>query len=61
LRRRFGPKGVAVVSHDERNTTTTAAGSLTASGVDSKRGRSVIDQVAAAVILQSWIDTLDQG
>jgi len=60
LRRRFGPKRVAVVGHDERNTTRTAAGSLAASGVDSRKGRSVIDQVAAAVILQSWIDTLDQ-
>lgn len=57
LRKRFGPQGVVVVGHDERNTTTTAAGSLAASGVDSRRGRSVIDQVAAAVILQAWIDS----
>ena len=56
LRKRLHPLGVAVVSHDERNSTTSAAHSLMASGVDSRKGRSVVDQVAAAVILQSWID-----
>lgn len=56
LRKRFGPLGVTVVAHDERSTTATAADSLLASGVDSRRGRPVIDQVAAAVILQTWID-----
>jgi len=56
LKKRFEPKGVAVIGHDERNSTTTAGGSLAVSGVSQKRGRSVIDQLAAAVILQSWID-----
>ncbi len=57
LRRRLGPEGVTVETHDERNSTTTASHSLAAAGVDSRRGRAVVDQVAAAVILQSWLDT----
>ncbi|MGF1598228.1 MAG: Holliday junction resolvase RuvX [Acidimicrobiales bacterium] len=56
LRRRLDALGVEVVTHDERMTTVTALGSLRAQGVSSRRGRSVVDQVAAAVILQSWID-----
>ncbi len=56
LRKRLGAEGVAVVTHDERNTTTTATHSLSEAGIGSRRGRSVVDQVAAAVILQSWID-----
>ena len=56
LGRRLGPAGVDVVTHDERHSTTTAARSLSGAGVDSRRGRAVVDQVAAAVILQSWID-----
>ncbi|MDH4278107.1 MAG: Holliday junction resolvase RuvX [Acidimicrobiia bacterium] len=56
LRRRLGPGGVEVVTHDERNTTTTAANSLADAGIGSRKGRGVVDQVAAAVILQSWID-----
>lgn len=53
LRKRLG---VEVVTHDERFTTVTAEGSLRAQGVDSRKGRSVVDQLAAAVILQSWLD-----
>ena len=37
---------------DERMTTVTASQGLRASGVKSKKGRSVIDQAAAVVILQ---------
>ncbi len=47
---------VAVVTHDERLSTVTATSSLQAHGVDARRGRSVVDQVAAAIILQSWLD-----
>lgn len=57
LRKRFDPDGVEVVSHDERNSTTTAAHSLADAGVGSRKGRAVVDQIAAAVILQSWIDS----
>ncbi|MCA1219902.1 Holliday junction resolvase RuvX [Streptomyces sp. 8L] len=42
---------------DERMSTVTAAGGLRASGVTSKKGRSVIDQAAAVVILQSALET----
>ena len=38
-------------------TTVTAAQGLRASGVTSKKGRSVIDQAAAVVILQSALET----
>src|SRR3954447_10137727 len=38
---------------DERMTTVTAAQGLRASGVKTKKGRAVVDQAAAVVILQS--------
>lgn len=41
---------------DERLSTVSAARALHAAGVRSKRQRSVIDQVAAVTILQSWLD-----
>jgi putative pre-16S rRNA nuclease len=41
---------------DERLSTVTAASSLRANGVDSRRQRSVIDQAAAVVILQAYLD-----
>ena len=41
---------------DERLTTVIAAQELSLQGLDSKRQRKVIDQVAASVILQSWLD-----
>ncbi|MBP0458516.1 Holliday junction resolvase RuvX [Streptomyces montanisoli] len=53
-------KGVAPVPVrlvDERMSTVTAAGGLRASGVNSRKGRSVIDQAAAVVILQSALET----
>ncbi|MFD9074852.1 Holliday junction resolvase RuvX, partial [Streptomyces lasiicapitis] len=42
---------------DERMTTVTASQSLRASGVKSKKGRSVIDQAAAVVILQQALES----
>lgn len=57
LRKRLG---VSVVTHDERLSTVTAQASLHDQGWHGRKGgkgRRVIDQVAAAVILQSWIDT----
>jgi putative Holliday junction resolvase len=41
---------------DERFTTTIAERSLIESGVRRKRRREVIDSVAAAVLLQNWLD-----
>ncbi|MDX6364206.1 MAG: putative pre6S rRNA nuclease, partial [Streptomyces sp.] len=48
---------VAVRLLDERMTTVTASQSLRASGVKSKKGRSVIDQAAAVVILQQALES----
>jgi putative Holliday junction resolvase len=42
---------------DERLSTVTAASHLRAGGIDSRRQRSVIDQAAAVVILQTYLDT----
>ncbi|MER5490853.1 Holliday junction resolvase RuvX [Streptomyces sp. LE64] len=42
---------------DERMTTVTATQGLRASGVTSRKGRSVIDQVAAVVILQNALES----
>lgn len=41
---------------DERLTTAGAQRELRAGGVDSRRGRAVVDQVAAAMILQAVLD-----
>jgi putative Holliday junction resolvase len=48
--------GVPVETHDERLTTVTAERSLSAAGVRGPARRQVVDKVAAAVILQSWLD-----
>jgi putative Holliday junction resolvase len=47
---------VAVETYDERLTTVTAQRSLATGGVRAKDRRSVVDKVAAAVMLQSWLD-----
>jgi putative Holliday junction resolvase len=47
---------VPVDTVDERLTTVAAAGALQAAGRRTRQQRSVIDQVAAAVLLQSWLD-----
>ena len=48
---------VPVEAHDERLTTVTAQRALTAQKVRARDRRRVVDKVAAAVILQSWLDT----
>ncbi len=52
---------VPVEAHDERLTTVTAARSLSTMGVKRSRRRQVVDQVAASVILQSWLDANREG
>lgn len=47
---------VPVELHDERLSTVTAQASLHRGGLDERRSRKVVDAVAAAVILQSWLD-----
>jgi putative Holliday junction resolvase len=48
--------GVEVTTQDERMTTRAAAGALRAAGHDSRRQRGVIDQSAAAELLQTWVE-----
>jgi len=50
------PSGVAVRLVDERMSTVAAARDLRASGIDTRRGRKIIDQAAAVIILQSTLD-----
>jgi putative Holliday junction resolvase len=52
---------VPVLLIDERLSTVTAASSLRASGLDSRQQRGVIDQAAAVVILQQYLDTRKPG
>ena len=47
---------LAVDTHDERLTTVTAQRSLATGGVRAKDRRGLVDKVAAAVMLQSWLD-----
>lgn len=49
-----------VETYDERLTTVTATRLLREGGVKGKAQRRVIDKVAAAVILQAWLDGLPQ-
>ncbi len=48
--------GVPVETYDERLTTVTAERVLREQGVTGRRRRQVVDQVAASVFLQSWLD-----
>ncbi|OIJ66626.1 Holliday junction resolvase RuvX [Streptomyces mangrovisoli] len=52
-----GIKPVPVRLVDERMTTVTAHQGLRASGVKSKKGRSVVDQAAAVIILQQALES----
>jgi putative Holliday junction resolvase len=51
------PKGVRVVYQDERLTTVSADRSLGQAGRRVKKRRTIIDQAAAVVILQAWLDS----
>lgn len=48
--------GVPVETWDERWTTVTAHHELAAAGVRGRQRRHVVDQVAASVLLQAWLD-----
>jgi putative Holliday junction resolvase len=50
--------GVQLISWDERLTTVEAQRLLHAAGRDLKKSRPVIDQVAAQVLLQSYLDSV---
>lgn len=47
---------VPVEMYDERFTTVTAERGLLEAGLDAKKRRQVVDKVAAAVMLQAWLD-----
>jgi putative Holliday junction resolvase len=49
--------GVPVFLHDERFTTKTAHDVLMANKMKAQARRRVVDKVAAAVMLQSWLDS----
>ena len=52
---------VPVETCDERLTTVTAQRSLATGGVRAKDRRAVVDKVAAAVMLQAWLDGQPRG
>lgn len=49
-------EALPVETHDERLTTVSAERALAAAGVRGRARRRVVDKVAAAVMLQSWLD-----
>lgn len=53
--------GVPVETFDERLTTVTADRALTEAGVRTPGRRRVVDKVAAAVMLQAWLDRRARG
>ncbi len=48
--------GVPVEMYDERFTTVTAERGMLESGMNAQQRRKVVDKVAAAVMLQAWLD-----
>lgn len=52
--------GFPVILWDERLTTVEAYGILRESGVPASERKKVIDQVAAGIILQSYLDTMER-
>ncbi len=49
--------GVPVITHDERRTTVTADRALMEARIGAKDRRKYVDKVAAAVMLQAWLDS----
>lgn len=47
---------VPVETYDERLTTVTAERLMTDAGLDSRNQRKVVDKIAAAILLQAWLD-----
>ena len=57
----LAPRGIAVETFDERLTTVSAARSLRDAGRRGRAQRARIDQSAAAVLLQAWLDSHPGG
>ncbi|MEQ1699444.1 MAG: Holliday junction resolvase RuvX [Ilumatobacteraceae bacterium] len=49
--------GVPVIMFDERRTTVTADRALIEAGIGAQARRKLVDKVAAAVMLQNWLDS----
>ena len=49
--------GVPVITFDERRTTVTADRALIEAGIGAQARRELVDKVAAAVLLQTWLDS----
>jgi len=47
---------VPIETYDERLTTVTAERMMTDAGLDSRGQRKVVDKIAAAILLQAWLD-----
>jgi putative Holliday junction resolvase len=58
LQARISPTRIVFV--DERLTTVTAGRTLTRGGIRGRAQRAVIDQMAAVLILQQWLDSANQ-
>lgn len=56
LRDMLGDRTVVVEAFDERLTTVTANQALRLAGRQGRARRTMVDQVAAAVLLQAWLD-----
>jgi len=56
LAERARPYGIEVVAHDERLTTVSAERSLGEARVKRADRRNIVDKIAAAIMLQSWLD-----
>jgi putative Holliday junction resolvase len=52
---------VPIELHDERRTTVTAEQSMREAGLDAIERRQRVDKVAAAIMLQSWLDSRANG
>ena len=53
--------GVPAYLHDERLTTVTAERALKEANMRAEDRRHVVDKIAAAVLLQSWLDARKEG
>jgi putative Holliday junction resolvase len=56
VERMGAPVRVPVETYDERLTTVTAERLMTDAGLDTRNQRKVVDKIAAAIMLQAWLD-----
>lgn len=55
------PNGIDVVLVDERLSSTSSLAILNSGGTPGRKKKKVIDQVAASILLQSWLDRTRNG